>query len=89
MADCYRYGPRKNGNPDFVISTDKEGKLVITFTYTNCSRIVDLNQFVGKEYDYNMILHCILHDYPATASFEIKKSAKRAISKQAQKNQES
>ena len=89
MAERYRFGRRKDRKTDFVISTDKEGKLVITFTYTNRSRIVDLNQFVGKEYDYNMILHCILHDYPATASFEIKKSAKRAISKQAQKNQES
>lgn len=64
---AYRFGPRKDGiTPDFVVSTDKEGKL----------------------YDYNMILGCILHDYPAIASFEIKKSAKKAISKQAQKNQE-
>lgn len=86
---AYRFGPRKDGiTPDFVVSTDKEGKLVITFTYTNRSRTIDLNQFEGKLYDYNMILGCILHDYPAIASFEIKKSAKKAISKQAQKNQE-
>ena len=87
MADRYHFGRRKNGKTDFMISTDKEGKLVIPFTHTNRSRIVDLNQFAGKQYDYNMILGCILHDYPATASFEIKKTAKRAISNQAQKNQ--
>ena len=89
MADCYRFGPRKDGNtPDFVFSTDSIGNLIITFTHTNIFRIVNLNQFVGKQYDYNTILNSILHDYPATASFEIKKSAKKAISNQAKKNQE-
>lgn len=85
MADRYRFGRRKDGKKDFVISTDKEGKLVITFTHTNRLRIIDLNEFVEKQYDYNMIISSILHDYPATASFEIKKSAKRAISNQAKK----
>ena len=88
MDDRYRFGSRKDGKKDFVISTDKEGKLVITFTHTNRSRIIDLNQFVGKQYDYNTILISIFQDYPTPATFEIKKSAKRAISNQAKKNQE-
>lgn len=89
MADCYRFGRRKDGKTDFVISTDKEGNLVIAFTYTNRSRIVDLNKFVGKQWDYNTILNSIFRDYPTPATFEIKDSAKRAISNQAKKNQES
>lgn len=86
---AYQFGHRKDGiTPDFVFSTDSIGNLIITFTHTNIFRIVNLNQFVGKQYDYNTILDSILHDYPATASFEIKKSAKKAISNQAKKNQE-
>lgn len=81
-----RFGPRTGGDtPDFVFSGDKDGNLTITFTQTKVARIIDLNQFVGKLYDYNTILDSILHDYPATASVQITKSAKRALNKQAKK----
>lgn len=83
-----RFGPHEGGVTDFVFSVDRNEDLAITFTHTDVTRIVKLNQFVGKQYDYNAILDHILQDYPATASIKITDAAKKAINKQAQKNQQ-
>lgn len=87
MAHCF--GPHEGGyTSDLVFATDINGDLVITFTHTGNVRIVKLNQFEGKEYDYNEILSQILQEYPATASIYVTDAAKKALSKQAQKNKQ-
>lgn len=87
MAHCF--GPHEGGyTSDFVFGTDINGDLAITFTQTGNVRIVKLNQFDGKKYDYNGILGQILQEYPATASIYVTDAAKKALNKQAQKNQQ-
>jgi len=73
---------------DYLLTTNSTGDLRIIYIPTQVPRVVELSQFVGKEYDYNTILDSILHDYPTTASFYINDAAKDAIEKQAKKNQQ-
>lgn len=84
-----RFGPHEGGVTDLICSVDRNGNLAIMFTHTDVTRLVKLNQFVGKQYYYNTILDHILQDYPATASIKITDAAKKAINKQVQKNQQS
>lgn len=73
---------------DLVFKARGKGKLKIVCPDTGGEDIVCLNQFQGKQYDYNNIVDCILHDYPNGLAVHFTRSAKRAIKKQANKNQQ-
>lgn len=82
---CFKVGDRKNIY-DLVFYANGKGNLKIVYTHTGAFSIVNLNQFSGKQYDYNEIVWRILHNYPNGISVQITSSAKRQIKKQAAKN---